>query len=86
MFASFRLLVFGLYQLDAQYAQEMAAAEKIGADTALIQAKYEKAKEANTRARVNAELTMTVAGPHMTMSTLLGGNSAIGAYRVVCRQ
>lgn len=70
-------------QLDAQYEQEMAAAEKIGADTALIQAKYEKAKEENTRARVNAELTMTadLAGQ---MSTLLGEQSAIGkAFAVV---
>lgn len=64
-------------QLDAQYAQEMAAAEKIGADTALIQAKYEKAKEANTKARVNAELEMT-AGLAGQMSTLLGEQSAIG--------
>lgn len=70
-------------QLDAQYAQEIAAAEKIGADTALIQAKYEKAKEANTRARVNAELTMT-AGLAGQMSTLLGEQSAIGkAFGVV---
>lgn len=70
-------------QLDAQYEQEMAAAEKIGADTALIQAKYEKAKEANTKARVNAELTMT-AGLAGQMSTLLGEQSAIGkAFGVV---
>lgn len=70
-------------QLDAQYEQEMAAAEKIGADTALIQAKYEKAKEENTRARVNAELTMT-AGLAGQMSTLLGEQSAIGkAFGVV---
>lgn len=70
-------------QLDAQYAQEIAAAEKIGADTALIQAKYEKAKEENTRARVNAELTMT-AGLAGQMSTLLGEQSAIGkAFAVV---
>lgn len=70
-------------QLDAQYAQEIAAAEKIGADTALIQAKYEKAKEENTRARVNAELTMT-AGLAGQMSTLLGEQSAIGkAFGVV---
>lgn len=70
-------------QLDAQYAQEMAAAEKIGADTALIQAKYEKAKEANTKARVNAELTMT-AGLAGQMSALLGEQSAIGkAFAVV---
>lgn len=70
-------------QLDAQYAQEMEAAEKIGADTALIQAKYEKAKEANTKARVNAELTMT-AGLAGQMSSLLGEQSAIGkAFAVV---
>lgn len=70
-------------QLDAQYAQEIAAAEKIGADTALIQAKYEKAKEENTRARINAELTMA-AGLAGQMSTLLGEQSAIGkAFGVV---
>lgn len=70
-------------QLDAQYAQEIAAAEKIGADTALIQSKYEKAKEDNTKARINAELTMT-AGLAGQMSTLLGEESAIGkAFGVV---
>lgn len=70
-------------QLDAQYAQEIEAAEKIGANTALIQAKYEKAKEANTKARINAELTMT-AGLAGQMSTLLGEQSAIGkAFAVV---
>lgn len=70
-------------QLDAQYAQEMEAAEKIGANTALIQAKYEKAKEENTKARVNAELAMT-AGLAGQMSTLLGEQSAIGkAFAVV---
>lgn len=70
-------------QLDAQYAQEIAAAEKIGADTALIQSQYEKAKEENTRARVNAELTMT-AGLAGQMSTLLGEQSAIGkAFGIV---
>ena len=69
--------------LDAQYQQEIAAAEKIGADTALIQSKYEKAKEDNTRARVNAELTMT-AGLAGQMSTLLGEESEIGkAFGVV---
>lgn len=69
--------------LDAQYAQEIAAAEKIGADTALIQSKYEKAKEENTKARVNAELTMT-AGLAGQMSSLLGEESAIGkAFGVV---
>lgn len=70
-------------QLDAQYEQEIAAAEKIGADTALIQSRYEKAKEENTRARVNAELTMT-AGLAGQMSSLLGEQSAIGkAFGVV---
>ena len=70
-------------QLDAQYAQEMAAAEKIGADTALIQAKYEKAKEQNTRARVNAELTMA-AGLAGQLSSLLGEESEAGkAFAVV---
>lgn len=69
--------------LDAQYAQEIAAAEKIGADTALIQSKYEKAKEDNTKARVNAELTMT-AGLAGQMSSLLGEESAVGkAFGVV---
>lgn len=69
--------------LDAQYQQEIAAAEKIGADTALIQSKYEKAKEDNTKARVNAELTMT-AGLAGQMSNLLGEESAVGkAFGVV---
>lgn len=69
--------------LDAQYAQEIAEAEKIGADTTLIQSKYEKAKEDLTRARVNAELTMT-AGLAGQMSSLLGEESAIGkAFGVV---
>lgn len=70
-------------QLDAQYAQEIAAAEKIGADTALIQSRYEKAKEDNTKARINAELTMT-AGLAGQMSTLLGEESAVGkAFGVI---
>lgn len=69
--------------LDAQYKQEIEAAEKIGADTALIQSRYEKAKEDNTKARVNAELTMT-AGLAGQMSTLLGEQSDIGkAFGVV---
>ena len=70
-------------QLDAQYEQEIAAAERIGADTALIQQKYEKAKEENTKARVNAELTMT-AGLAGQMSDMLGEESAAGkAFAVV---
>ncbi len=70
-------------QLDAQYQQEIAAAERIGADTTLIQQKYEKAKEDNAKARINAELTMT-AGLAGQMSDLLGEESAAGkAFAVV---
>lgn len=70
-------------QLDAQYAQEMAAAERIGADTTLIQQKYEKAKEENAKARVNAELTMA-AGLAGQMSSLLGEESEAGkAFGIV---
>ena len=70
-------------QLDAQYAQEMAAAERVGADTTLVQQKYEKAKEDLAKARVNAELTMA-AGLAGQMSSLLGEESAAGkAFGVV---
>lgn len=70
-------------QLDAQYAQEIAAAERVGADTTLIQKKYEKAKEDLTKARVNAELTMS-AGLAGQLSDLLGEESAAGkAFGVV---
>lgn len=70
-------------QLDAQYAQEMAAAERLGADTTLVQQKYEKSKEELTRARVNAELTMA-AGLAGQMSSLLGEESEVGkAFGVV---
>lgn len=70
-------------QLDAQYAQEMAAAERIGADTTLVQQKYEKAKEDLTKARVNAELTMS-AGLAGQLSSLLGEESEAGkAFGVV---
>lgn len=70
-------------QLDAQYAQEIAAAERIGADTTLVQQKYEKAKEDLTKARVNAELTMS-AGLADQMSSLLGEESEAGkAFGVV---
>lgn len=70
-------------QLDAQYAQELAAAERIGADTTLVQQKYEKAKEDLTKARVNAELTMS-AGLAGQLSSLLGEESEAGkAFGVV---
>lgn len=70
-------------QLDAQYAQEMAAAERLGADTTLVQQKYEKSKEELTKARVNAELTMA-AGLAGQVSSLLGEESEVGkAFGVV---
>lgn len=70
-------------QLDAQYQQEIAAAEKIGADTTLVQQKYEQAKEKLTKERVNSELTMA-AGLAGQMSDLLGEESAAGkAFGVV---
>lgn len=70
-------------QLDAQYAQEMAAAERLGADTTLVQQKYEKSKEDLTKARVNAELTMA-AGLAGQVSSLLGEESEVGkAFGVV---
>ena len=70
-------------QLDAQYAQEMAAAERLGADTTLVQQRYEKSKEELTKARVNAELTMA-AGLAGQVSSLLGEESEVGkAFGVV---
>lgn len=70
-------------QLDAQYAQEVAAAERVGADTTLIQQKYEKAKEKLTKDRINAELTMA-SGLAGQMSELLGEESAAGkAFAIV---
>lgn len=70
-------------QLDAQYEQEMAAAERLGADTTLVQQKYEKSKEELTKARVNAELTMA-AGLAGQVSSLLGEESEVGkAFGVV---
>lgn len=64
-------------QLDAQYAQEMEAAERVGADTTLIQQKYDKAKEDNAKAMFNAKLAMAadLAGQ---MSSLLGEESEAG--------
>ena len=70
-------------QLDAQYAQEMAAAERLGADTTLVQQRYEKSKEELTKARVNAELAMA-AGLAGQVSSLLGEESEVGkAFGVV---
>ena len=70
-------------QLDAQYAQEMANAERVGADTSLIKEKYEKYQQELVKQRVNAELGMagSLAGQ---LSDMLGEESKAGkAFAVV---
>ena len=70
-------------QLDLAYAQEMEAAERVGADTALVKEKYEKYQQELTRQRINAELTMagSLAGQ---LGDLLGEESVAGkAFAVV---
>lgn len=71
-------------QLDAQYAQEIANAEKIGADTSLIEEKYNELKKKNAAARYNAELGMAgeTAGQ---MSNLLGQESEAGKIFAVAQ-
>lgn len=71
-------------QLDAQMAQEIANAEKIGANTALIEQKYNELKRKNAAARYNAELTMAseTAGQ---MSNLLGQESEAGKIFAVAQ-
>lgn len=71
-------------QLDAQMAQEIANAEAIGANTALIEQKYNELKRKNTAARYNAELTMAseTAGQ---MSNLLGQESEAGKIFAVAQ-
>lgn len=71
------------FALDAQYQQELAAAEKLGADTTNIHAKYQKAKEKLTQARVNAELSMA-SGLAGDLSKLMGEESKAGkAFAIV---
>lgn len=71
-------------QLDAQMEQEIANAEKIGANTALIEQKYNELKRKNAAARYNAELTMAseTAGQ---MSDLLGQESEAGKIFAVAQ-
>lgn len=71
-------------QLDAQMAQEIANAEKIGANTTLIEQKYNELKRKNAAARYNAELTMAseTAGQ---MSNLLGQESEAGKIFAVAQ-
>lgn len=71
-------------QLDAQYAQEMANAEKIGANTALIEEKYNELKRKNAAARYNAELGMA-ADTAGQMSNLLGQESEAGKIFAVAQ-
>lgn len=64
-------------QLDQQYQQELANAERIGADTTLVKQKYEDQQRKLAAARLNAELSMAgeTAGQ---LSSLLGEESAAG--------
>jgi hypothetical protein len=71
-------------QLDAQYAQEIANAQKIGADTTLIDQKYNELKRKNTAARYNAELGMA-ADTAGQMSNLLGQESEAGKIFAVAQ-
>lgn len=71
-------------QLDAQYAQEIANAEKIGANTALIEEKYNELKRKNAAARYNAELGMA-ADTAGQMSNLLGQESEAGKIFAVAQ-
>ena len=71
-------------QLDAQYAQEIANAQKIGADTSLIEQKYNELKRKNAAARYNAELGMA-ADTAGQMSNLLGQESEAGKIFAVAQ-
>lgn len=71
-------------QLDAQYAQELANAEKTGADTALIEKKYNELKKKNAADRYNAELEMA-ADTAGQMSNLLGQESEAGKIFAVAQ-
>lgn len=71
-------------QLDDQYAQEMANAEKIGADTTLIEKKYNELKRKNAADRYNAELGMA-AETAGQMSNLLGQESEAGKIFAVAQ-
>lgn len=71
-------------QLDAQMAQEIANAEKIGASTALIEQKYNELKRKNAAARYNAELGMA-AETAGQMSNLLGQESEAGKIFAVAQ-
>lgn len=71
-------------QLDQQYQQELANAEKIGADTSLIEEKYNQLKEKNRAAQLNAQLGMA-AETAGQMSNLLGQESEAGKIFAVAQ-
>ena len=64
-------------ELELQYEQEIANAEKTGADITLVKQKYEKQQQELSKARMNAELSMAadLAGQ---LNNLLGQESAAG--------
>lgn len=64
-------------RLEQQYQLEVAAAEKVGADVTLIEAKYAQIREKREKELVNAKLQMTadIAGQ---ISNIMGEESAAG--------
>lgn len=64
-------------RLEQQYQMEVAAAEKVGADVSLIEAKYAQIREKREKELVNAKLQMTadIAGQ---ISDIMGQESAAG--------
>lgn len=64
-------------QLDQQYQQELANAERIGADTTLVKQKYEDQKKKIEAARLNATLQMN-ADTAGNIASILGEESAAG--------
>lgn len=64
-------------RLEQQYQMEVAAAEKVGADVTLIEAKYAQIREKREKELVNAKLQMTadIAGQ---ISDIMGQESAAG--------
>lgn len=64
-------------RLEQQYQMEVAAAEKVGADVTLIEAKYAQLREKREKELVNAKLQMTadIAGQ---ISNIMGQESAAG--------
>lgn len=64
-------------RLEQQYQLEVAAAEKVGADVTLIEAKYAQIREKREKDLVNAKLQMTadIAGQ---ISNIMGQESAAG--------